>query len=243
MSEKIPSYLRFGEAADKSFEQAKAGMEKRKDKQKRFWMKVGKSVKLIFVDDAAAECMEHVITPNGDFTMEWYDTCIGVANGCPHCKAKHPLRQVWMYTVIDTTKYQRQDGTEIVNAKKLLCVPRRIQETLKAKKKEYGKLAGYCFTVTRPDDKSPRCGSDFSIVLKDGQLRSVNFDMLKTRGVDVDPYDYVKEFRPSYMGEIGTDDFSDDDVDFTSGQTAGASGADASKGSKEPAKPEEDLPF
>lgn len=218
-----PTWLRKGEAAEKSLEVASVGIKKRKDKEKRFWLKQENSTKIIFLDENPAEIFEHVIRPNGDYAQEWYDTCIGLENGCPHCKAERPQRQVWIYSVIDTTKFTKKDGTVIQNEKKLLCVPRRIQEMLKGKKKEYGGLAGFCFTVSRPDDKSPRCGGDFSIVLREGQLKKVNFEKLKSQGVDIMPFDYEAEFLPSYMAQLGGDLDLDDGGDVFDGPDSSSS--------------------
>lgn len=249
MASKPVSFIRYGEESDKSFEEAKAAVNKRKDKQKRFWMKPGISRKIIFLDDGAPEIIEHVITPNGDFSQEWYDTCVGAALGCPHCKAKKPTRQIWVYSIIDTTKYTNREGKEIAYKRMLLCVPRGIQEILKTKKKEYGRLAGYCFTVSRSDDKSARCGNDFSIVLREGKLLAANLERLKTQyAAEIEPFDYRVEFLPSHMGAGSHSETMDDD-DFNSDEETAAAAqppaAQAGQSVSPAAKPkvEDDMPF
>ena len=174
-----PSWLLSGDAAQKVAKEHKDAADERKadrDKSWRFYMKPESDVRLFFLNgDLLTEgdekgsfdinfVEEHAVKPHGSKIPKFY-VCISRTETCPLCESGNFAAFVGLFAVIDTTKFEKRDGTISQNKKKILAAKSQTIKKL-AKKAQVagGSLAGVVMDVSRSDSRSATVGDDFEIV-------------------------------------------------------------------------------
>jgi hypothetical protein len=158
-------------SANKSwYETGYAGAEKEQERRdlgaapRRFWLKVGASKEIVFIDDSPFCIWEHSWRVGDDKNFQ-YATCISKINpeGCPGDAAKGVQKAEYIghYTIVDVTGYVSKDGKEHKYELVELSPKTKVLNKLKAKKEAKGSLVGQLFQVLRTDDNSASTGDDF----------------------------------------------------------------------------------
>jgi len=129
-----------------------------------FWVSVGSSKPIIFIDDDPFSIYEHTIRLNNE---RFYRpvTCIrGMYPDDPICCVELGARDaalVGYTTIVDCSeKKDPKYGYEL----QLFQGKLRTLKKLQLKKNTKGSLVNMKWTVSRTDTKSPRCGDDFEWV-------------------------------------------------------------------------------
>lgn len=211
-------------------EEAVKAKEAARNRVQRVWLKPHTSKNLVFLDDAAFSFYEHQVKINGRWDN--FFTCIGKANGCPLCLSGMNPYLNTVFTVIDRTEYQDKKGIKHADEKRLFAVKEETALTLKEKHKRWGGMKNKEIVATRKGDKDASCGSDFELVLENGQIKIPDLSHLK----DKNPYNYMELFKPQTAQELR-------EV-LNIAQTTADSGQEVSKSSSGGGEqPSEDIPF
>jgi len=128
----------------------------------RFWMPVGTTKELIFLDDEPLCFHEHNPKINGDF-KNWL-TCLQAVSddGAACCEILGAKSRYWAgyFTVVDCSKYVDKKGNTHQYEIKLLPAKLKSLKKFALKKKDRGSLVGCLYKATRADDKSPNIGDE-----------------------------------------------------------------------------------
>lgn len=166
---------------------------------KRFWMKAGNTVKdVVFLDDLGFFLHEHTFQSG----QKWYNaTCVNeipTLAPCPICKTygEDTSSYVGVYTVIDTRRWEGENGKVFENQPKLFVAKTKVQAVIREEKKKRGGLIGCVYDITRAGDQDPRTGSMFSFTEK------LTPEQVAARFPGVKPYSYEEVFRPKTAEEM-----------------------------------------
>lgn len=134
-------------------------------KVQSFWLKVGESRELIFVDDPQFLINEVSLKKTNTDQIEQY-TCSGV--DCPMIAAGYTPYPIEVYTVIDLTPWKDDKGVEHKFTRRLFKAKgKKTIELLKDRRQTAGgSLVGVKMKVKRMTEKSTNCGDDFQVLGK-----------------------------------------------------------------------------
>lgn len=196
------------------------------DELSRFWVGVGKSREIVFLDDfswrvemhgqshpVSPFCLyEHAIQIGDDWRNQKHVTCVRGHSPCKLCEAGYKRSFIGAMTILDITPWQNDKGETLVTPRRqLLIAPNIAIKTIEAKNSKKGNLKGLHYSVSRHDKKHSRCGSDFEFE------EACDFDhpMFQRDGerMNLEPYGltaeqaleyYKKLFTPPSYDEIET---------------------------------------
>ena len=168
-----------GDAAQKVANEHKAAADERKadrDKSWRFYLKPENGARIFFLNgDLVTEgeekgsfdvnfVEEHAVRPHGSKVPKFY-VCVSRTETCPLCESGNFAAFVGLFAVIDTTKFEKRDGSISQNKKKIFAAKSQTIKRL-AKKAQVagGSLAGLVVDVSRSDSRSSTVGDEFEIV-------------------------------------------------------------------------------
>lgn len=122
----------------------------------KFWLDVGEEATVIFVDDEGFWCERHTLK-RGD---KFYEvTCSAGIRPCPFCiSGESKPYGVTFFTIIDTRKYVKKDGTVAKDTKTLLPAKRTLARQIFDYKESLGSLVGAAAKLKRYGAKDPNCG-------------------------------------------------------------------------------------
>lgn len=165
----------------------------------RFWMKPDEEATIIFVDSVGMYINEHHLK----IGSRWgnYVTCIKDFDVCEVCNTLNkPSTLIAYYTVIDTRKFEKKDGTTGNFTKCLFGAKGKIINKIEdMKKRNGGSLNGLAFRVKRYDEKDFSTGSDFE------KLSDSKVDIAKKFSPDAAiPFDYQKLLAPPSREELAS---------------------------------------
>jgi hypothetical protein len=149
----------------------------------RFWLPVGASKELVFLDDEPTCLREHNPKLNGRWS-NWFTCLSGVSGEDPVCCQilGENYRQYFVgyYTVVDCSKWTDKKGNSYQYEVKLLPAKMSTINKLKRKKEDRGTLVGCMYKVSRDTDKDPSVGGDFEFS-RDADLAKL-FDVASYKG-------------------------------------------------------------
>lgn len=207
-----PSWFTKGEAGFERKQQQDRFSAMRKEKNApRFYLKAtpgtrpegeGKDneARIVFLDSAGFWIHEH----NLRIDNKWgnFFTCTKDFAPCDICnQLNEKSTYTCYYTVIDTRKFVKKDGTVSKFRKVMFPAKGAAIDVIESLKKQHGDLRGLVVDVKRMNDRDPNCGRDFSVVLKDGKVARVN-PTTKFEGELSAPFDYVKILAPPSAEEL-----------------------------------------
>lgn len=156
--------------------------------------------RLVFLDGAGFWVHEHNLKLEGKWGN--FFTCTKDFQPCDICNQMNDKSIFTCYfTVIDTRKFVKKDGTISKFRKVLFPAKGAAIDVLEGIKKQHGDLRGLVIDVKRTSDRDPNCGRDFSVVLKDGKVARLN-PASKFEGDLSVPYDYMKVLAPPTAEEL-----------------------------------------
>lgn len=131
----------------------------------RFWMKVGSTREVVFLDDEPFGIHEHQFRANGHW-RNWATCLQGVHDIVPCCEklGNKSRGYVAYYTVLDLTEAPKEAGAAGIKYQyevKFLPAKLTTLKTLKRKKLDKGSLVGLIFKVSRDSTDDPNCGGEF----------------------------------------------------------------------------------
>lgn len=154
-----------------------AAEEAKKDNLHRFFVKVGESRSVYFLDDfdwkVESEGMERAVVPFclwehkltvGNHSDAWknprFVTCVqGSGKPCKCCDAGFRRQFVGAMTILDITPYKGEARAY----KRLLVGVSDALAVLEAKREKRGNLKNALYSIARHTKKQPRVGSDFEL--------------------------------------------------------------------------------
>lgn len=156
-----------------------------------FWLKVGESKEVIFVDDAAIGVMMASVAVGPDQKKDRESFVVPGENSVLHdkkYKKKVSIGYREHYTILDMTPYVNKKNERKLYTKRILRVPKQIAELLDLKRRENGgDLTGLRFKVTRTGEKSANVGDVWDVVGRS--------DVNKLKATEK-PLDYPKVLKP-----------------------------------------------
>lgn len=161
---------------------------------RRVWVPVGKSINAVFLDDDPVRFEEYRIWKGQrpDFVTK------PEAGNKDHFLAAGMKSDVrYAYTVIDCSKWTDKKGKEHGPEKKLLVVSPDVAKLLRDKKASWGGIKNKAVVIRRKGEKDSASGSDFELMMKNGQVVAVNMKAFK----DVEPFHYEKILAPPSADE------------------------------------------
>jgi len=142
---------------------------------RRFWMPVGSTKNIIFLDDKPACIHEHNPRMGGNW-KNWF-TCIrDVYQDDPSCcetlSGEYPRYYIGYYTVVNCSEWKDNRGNDRRFEIELYGAKLETLKLLRAKAEEDwgGSLTGKILKVRRTSDKSPAVGNDFTVEKKEIDL-------------------------------------------------------------------------
>jgi len=163
----------------------------------------GKSneARVVFLDDPGFWVHEHNLKIDGKWGN--FFTCTKDFQPCDICAQMNDKSIYTCYfTVIDTRKFTRKDGTVSKNRKVLYPAKGAAIDVIENIKKKHGNLRGLIFDIKRTSDRDPNCGRDFDIVMKDGRVARID-PLKKFPENDLSvPYDYMTVLAPPTSKEL-----------------------------------------
>lgn len=170
----------------------------------RFWLKVGSSAKVTFLDTEGFYFHEHDLQINGKWGNHF--TCLKDFSECPLCDAGHRSGYVCAYTIIDHSEYETKNGGKVKNQKKLLIVrPAVINKLSRRRETLEGNLTHGLFLFTRDSKDECRTGEDIEFVKRLDPKDLVKFKPKDSKESDenwLKPFDYMKLFEPKPVEEL-----------------------------------------
>lgn len=172
------SWMATGAASAAVAEQDHAEYLRRKEEQGkafRFWMEVGESASITFVDGdlqqvAAGAVLlpprffEHNLQLHGRWGNHFVcpeKTLPGKGFKCPICASGDRPSLVALFTIIDHRQFEGKEGKVYKDSRKLFVANPQAFEQLNMLAQKVGGLAGTTWDVSRAGDKSPRTGNNF----------------------------------------------------------------------------------
>lgn len=152
--------------------------------------------RIVFLDSEGFWVHEHNLKLDGRWGNMF--TCVKELGPCPICEATgdKPTFTCY-YTVIDTRKWPKKDGT-ISKSRKVLFPAKGTASDIIAdlRKENDNNLRGLVVDVKRRSDKDPNCGREFKVAGRvDPSKKFTEPDMAK-------PYDYMKVLAPPTPKEL-----------------------------------------
>lgn len=184
--------------------------------------------RLVFLDSTGFWIHEHNLKLEGKWGN--FFTCTKDFQPCEICNQLND-KSIFTcyYTVIDTRKFVKKDGTVSKHRRVLLPAKGSAIDVIEELRKQHGDLRGLVVDVKRLSDRDPNCGRDFSVVFKDGRVARID-PSKKFEGDLSKPYDYMKVLAPPTAEELTSANVSvstvvgsDDDV--VDGEVAAAATA------------------
>lgn len=210
-------------------EAEKRAREQRRNSPWRFFLKVGQSQNIVFLDDftkvrevelpGSGEVVkqpvvpfcfnEHNLTVDGDW-KNWFTCLAKIDPPCPICSAGHYKYYVGMYTVM--AEWVDKDGVKHWS-KRILAAKVEAIELIRSKSQALQKTGQlndgqlrYCqFYVGRTNERSVVTGNDYNFV------KRLSADEVKAllpapqqgqEPLTIDPYPYPKLFAPQPKAEL-----------------------------------------
>jgi hypothetical protein len=172
------------------------------NKVHRFWMPVGKTTRIVFLDDKPPVYEEHNPQINGSW-KHWFTCNKMFGEPCSHCEAGTYAYTAGAYTIIDGTEWVDKKGKTHKNEKKLFVAKIDTLKKLKQISAKRGGLRGCVFEVSRTGDKSPGTGDmfDFEKKLSEEELKKL-FGGQDGKGHE--PYNYDEVLAPKDAEETNT---------------------------------------
>lgn len=158
--------------------------------------------RIVFLDSVGFFVREHNIEIDGKYGN--HVTCVSDFAPCEVCtqNGNKPIYTCY-FTVIDTRKFVRKDGT--VSARRRVLFPAKGSaiDVIENLKKRHGDLRGLVVDVKRVGDRDPNCGRDFEVVLtKDRKAGRVDPAKKFPEKDESKPYDYMKVLAPPTVEEL-----------------------------------------
>lgn len=183
------------------------GIDREKDRiarlsgPNRFWIKVGTSREIIFIDDEPLCIYEHNPKLNGRW-QNWF-TCLRDSHDQVVCCEKlgdKTRYYVGYYTIVDLTENVDAKGNKYQYEVKLLPTKLKSLSLMRRKKQDRGSLIGCAFKVHRDSEKDPNCGGEYEFQ-REGNLEKL-FTVANYKGKKlVDLYKEASE-QPAVMQRL-----------------------------------------
>lgn len=170
---------------------------------RRFFLGVGKSGKVTFLDSVGFFFYEHNLKIDGRWGH--FYTCLKDFSECPLCDMPEARpAYVAAYTIIDHTEWEDKTGKVWKNQKKLLVAKGNVIPKLSRKCKQAGGDLTYSLLLFSRDGKQEcSTGEDIEFLKKLSRE-----DVLKFKPADqtdddfLKPFDYVSIFAPKTVEEL-----------------------------------------
>jgi hypothetical protein len=195
----------------------------------RFFLKVGQTTRIIFLDDftkvryvdlpGSGETVkqptvpfcfnEHNLTIDGDW-KNWFTCLAKMDPPCPICSENHYKYYIGMYTIL--AEWQDQDGVAHWS-KRLFAAKIDAIERIRMKQSQYrkdgrlpeGQFQFCMFHVSRSSERSVVTGDDLEFIkklTKDEVAALLPKPQQGQEPLSIDPYDYMKLFAPKPKAEL-----------------------------------------
>jgi hypothetical protein len=171
---------------------------------RRFWLPIGKSAKVTFLDTEGFYFYEHNIKTGKMF--EPY-TCLHDFSECPLCEAGHRPSSVCAYTIIDHSEFtSEKTGKTYKHIKRLLVVKSAVINKLARRREGLdGNLTYGVFIFSR--DKKEECatGEDIEFIKRNDKKDVLRFKPKDAKESDEEwlkPFDYAQLFAPKSIEEL-----------------------------------------
>lgn len=174
---------------------------------RRFWLPVGKSCTVVFLDDNPFTIYEHQLKIGGNF-RNWYSCRLGFDEkdpSCPLCDAMRDRRipnkrnYVGFLTIIDVTGWTGDRGEKIVNTRQLYSMGAETLKRMRVIKQKKTSLVGAMFEITRTGDRSPGCGDMWDFVKVVDPFKDEKFfyhSRIENKLIANDPCNYREMLSP-----------------------------------------------
>lgn len=184
--------------------------------------------RIVFLDSAGFWIHEHNLKLEGKWGN--FFTCVKDFQPCEICNQLNDKSIYTCYfTVIDTRKFTRKDGSVSKYRKVLFPAKGGAIDVIESLKKQHGDLRGLVVDVKRMSERDPNCGRDFMVVLKDGKVVRIDPSKKFAEPELSTPYDYMKVLAPPTPEEMAVTGVSvaaiigsDDDIDEAVQAVAGS---------------------
>lgn len=189
-------FIKRGKEGLEALQREEAAAEQREKERsvKRFWVEKGAETKVTFLDGDVEDGVldpatynEHRLKLNGHWRN--FFVCLGKAH-CPICEQGDYYSQVFLFTVLDHTKYTDRNGKRHQHERRLFVAKRDTYKRLQKIALKHGGLTGVTVDISRHDTgRSPEVGNelDYSSSRK---LTPAFAAKLKIDESELEPYDY-----------------------------------------------------
>jgi len=141
----------------------------------RFWLPIGQSREIVFMDDEPFCIHEHNPYMGGNY-QNWITCVQGIHDDAVCCQKLEPKSRYYIgyLTICDTSVYTDKKGNEHQFEMKMIGGKLPTMKAWKRKKDDRATLIGQLYKVSRDSDKAPSCGGEFEF------NRSVDMEKLFT---------------------------------------------------------------
>lgn len=203
--------------------------------QRRLWMPVDSSKRIVFLDDEPFCFYEHNPKINGEYKNNWFTCRKGLdKDGCPMCASKIRRYYIGLLTVLDLDGFvSKKDGKTYKNFRQLLPMKIDTLKRFKTIKQRKTSLVGAVYAFARSGERSPTCGDvwDFEEYIDLDKSEYWYESKLEGKLKKPEPYNYLDMFAPltaKEMMSIGVGGGSSSDDDSYSGKAeSGGEDSDA----------------
>lgn len=201
----MAEWYRQGKDGLEEAERIEKEIEARRNMPLRFWLPVGESATLTFLDSAGFYFYEHQVKKDGHW-RNWYTCVRDFEPECPLCDAGHQSSYVTAYTVIDHREYVSQkDGKRYGNIKKLFVAKRNVNKKLVRRRDEDldGDLTFAVLKFTRDTRDDPSTGSDIVVRKKLTREEVLRFKPAEMSEAEwLAPINYIEVFKPLTVDQL-----------------------------------------
>ena len=153
------------------------------------------AARVVFLDNDGFFIHEHSIKIDGKWGNNF--TCVKEHRPCPICTEKDDRAGfVGFFTVIDTRKWRKKDGTVSEPGRKLFPAKGDALALLESIRKKKGDLTGLVIDIVRIGDKTPNCGSHFEVAGRISEAKLKARFGGKGKEDNIQPFDYMKVLAP-----------------------------------------------